>query len=575
MLALVLAITWPSTYRSTAVVLIEEPELPASLIETGFSDYIDQRLQELSRRVLVPANIRMLIKGHGLYDVRMNDDISDTLVQNMRNSVGLKLVSAEGVHPRTGVRQQSTFAFELSFEYKNKLTAQKVTAQLLSMYIETSKNIRRARTTQRLRFIAKEREHAESQLKEISRDITQFKSKYRASLPDQAALNQEIFIRTEDELRELDLREDGLREEETVLRAELEQLRAIPVWARSPDIAAATSARAQLERATLELASLRGTYAPNHPDIVRLRERINSLEALAAAERPSNQSTNLLDAELDGLTVELRNLQERYGPTHPDIQRVTRAKAQIEAALDGQTSAGDVAGESDPALLTAQARLEAVRSKIASIERRRGETISRRNDYAERLATSVEIEAEYARLTSLLDDAKLQRASLVEREQAARLQLAAEEDSGAERFIVLQSANLPEHDIRPNRKAILMAGVLLAMSVGSGSLMLRHVSDDTILDPYDIAHTGNQEPLGVIPIITTEHSVTMVALRLCVFALIFLFLVAAGWYLYRSAIMDSSLNADEISSLTTNNRSHAILSQPQQASGVPCKRVEV
>src|SRR3974390_3502207 len=51
--AVLLALLWPPTYRSTATILIEQQEIPQDLVRSTISSYADQRIQVISQRELI------------------------------------------------------------------------------------------------------------------------------------------------------------------------------------------------------------------------------------------------------------------------------------------------------------------------------------------------------------------------------------------------------------------------------------------------------------------------------------------------------------------------------------------
>src|SRR5689334_6427517 len=68
LLVAAVVLLWPSSYRSTATILIEEQEIPPDLVRSTVSSYADQRIQVISQQVMTRANLMQIIDKYKLYD---------------------------------------------------------------------------------------------------------------------------------------------------------------------------------------------------------------------------------------------------------------------------------------------------------------------------------------------------------------------------------------------------------------------------------------------------------------------------------------------------------------------------
>src|SRR5262245_13526491 len=69
-----LALGLPSYYRSRAVILIEQQEIPQDLVRSLVTSYADQRVQSISQRVLTNGNLSEIIQKYDLYPEEREDD---------------------------------------------------------------------------------------------------------------------------------------------------------------------------------------------------------------------------------------------------------------------------------------------------------------------------------------------------------------------------------------------------------------------------------------------------------------------------------------------------------------------
>ena len=67
LVAILAAVLWPPTYRSTGTILIEQQEVPTDFVRSAVTSYADQRVQVISQRVMTSTNLLSIIEKYGLY----------------------------------------------------------------------------------------------------------------------------------------------------------------------------------------------------------------------------------------------------------------------------------------------------------------------------------------------------------------------------------------------------------------------------------------------------------------------------------------------------------------------------
>ena len=538
-IAVTAALTWPAIYRSTATVLIEEAEIPEGLVDVDFQVAVERRLEAITRRVMASDNLIDIIERFDLYP-------EERATMPLRAVAG---IMRDAASHRTLTAGEVTVAFEVSFVYGDAATAQRVTEQLVSLYLNENTRQRRERVAEATAFIAGERARIEDRIAELSGRLADFKAEHRGVLPEQTALNQQMLMRAEADLREIERQERELRDRATILEAELAQLRLTPPAERARVASGgsqggASSPAARLETARLQLASLEASYSPSHPDVVRTRNEVAVLEQLMGERARAAQaaSTAGLAREQERLTTELQTLRERYGPEHPDVRRAERARAEIDAAVAdaaavpgdaADTAAGGERDADDPALLPLRAQLKVVESQLDGLDRLREDARAQMAEYEARLAQTMQIEPEYARLERALQDLRAQRDALVQQEQRARLGEAVESQERGERFSLVEPPSLPNAPHSPNRKLIMLAGLVLAGGAGAGSVVLRHITDDRLAEPGEVTAAIGFEPLGTLPHIATRaERLARLARYVVVVVLLAGGAGAAGWVVH-------------------------------------------
>lgn len=532
--AVAAALTWPPVYRSTAMVLIEEAEIPESLVDVSFDTYVDRRLEAITRRVMVTDNLVDIIERFDLYPEMRAEEPLTAVAGRMRGDVGIRRIAAE--------RGEATVAFEVHFDYADPAVARRVADEIVSLYLNENIRQRRELISGTAEFFARERTRIEDRIDDLSQRLAAFKSEHTELLPQQAEANERRLAEAETALRELDREEQSLIDRETILMAQLAQIDPQEDVGGAGEV---SDPQTMLEDARVQLQTLQARYADTHPDVVRTRAEVAALEDFVAErdvgdEVEDGAASRQLTARRRQLERELASLERIYGPSHPDVQQTRRQLDEVRASLDEQAEGGAAsadAGSGNAAYLSLEARLAVVRRQLDTLDARRAEARERIERFRERLDRMPQVELEYNEIAGALDDARARRNALLEKEQTARLSEAVEAEERGERFSLIEPPNLPNVPVEPDRKLILLAGLVLGIAAGGGAVAARHVLDDTVSGPGDIAREIGFEPLGIVPNITTPaERLLRIGRRVAVVAVIVAGSGAGAWVVHRQVI---------------------------------------
>jgi polysaccharide biosynthesis transport protein len=531
-LSLAAALLWPPTYQSTATVLVEEAEVPEDLVGTLVSDYVERRLEAITRRVMVTDNLIGIIERYGLYPEDRQAEPITQIVETMREDIAIETISAEIVDPQSGRKGEATVAFQLSFDYGDPETAQRVANELVSLYLNENLRQRRERATETTKFLGEERSRVEQRIAELEKQLTEFKTINNGALPEQLPYNQQMVARSEQELGDLNRQLLSLRDRQSYLATQLALIEPNRVYAGGAQ--QYMTPGAQVEAARAELTTLTARYGPSHPDVVKARRELAALGQLTGSET----GTASLALEADRLRAELDGLRTRYSDDHPDVKRTLRQLNSVEASLrDAPSGGGGTSQPDNPAYMALQAQLEGIRTEIASFQPQREYIQERIRQYQELVAKTPIVEQEYYRLQRTLDDTVAQREDLLAKETTAQLGQALESGLKAERFSLIEPPDLPTEPVKPQRLLIVLVGIVLSMGGGMGTVALRHALDDTVGNPRDVALIIGIEPLGLVPrIVTPADQARRLAITLGGIAIVVLVVGGIGWYVHSQVI---------------------------------------
>ncbi len=499
-----IALAWPPLYRSSATILIEQQEIPTDLVRSTVSSYADQRIQIITQRVMTRANLVEIIRKYDLYAEDRRSDPLEVVVEAMRKDIEMKTISAEVVDPRSGRPTQATIAFTLTYENQSPQLAQKVANELTSLYLNENLSSRREMASQASDFLTEEADRVSEQISELERLLAEFKERNVERLPDMAQFNMQLADRTDRELMDVEQTLRSLKERRIYLHAQLLQVNPRgSLYSESGERILDPADRLKSLRA--RYISQSGIYAAGHPDLVRMRKEIASLEAEVGTPQSAAKE---LDASLTSARGELAVSRERYGKEHPTVERLERQVAALEQDLAQQRSAVNtpVTEEADnPAYIQLQAQLQAVDAEIASLQEKETELRNKLRGIDQRIAGTPAVEQQYRGLSRDYDNAWAKYKDLKAKQMEAKLAESLETGRKGERFTLIEPPLLPEEPAKPNRMAIVLLGILLSIASGVAAAAVRENMDGTVRGAKGVTAVIDMTPLAGIPYIATEE----------------------------------------------------------------------
>jgi succinoglycan biosynthesis transport protein ExoP len=517
LVAALLAILLPPRFRSAGTILIEQQEMPQELVRSTVTSYADERVQVISKRVMTTETLLNIIRRYDLYPKERAKDTREALLARMRKDIGLKMISADVIDPRSGRPTSATIAFEVSYISRSADLAAKVANELTTLYLNENLNNRTQLARDAATFLESEGDRINRQIAELEVKMAEFKDKNLQQLPELTQLNMQLLDRTGEELREAQNRKDSLEQQRVYLEAQLAQLKPnSTVFSDTGERIVSSADRLKMARSQLD--SARAMYAPDHPDVVRLQREVDGLQkgvAVAGGPKSTAPSTELNDLRrrLEAARTALADTRERYSPEHPDRIRLERQVADLEAQLAAEPAAAPVIGaeppnsapiEADnPAFVQIQAQLSATRNDIAALSAEMVKLHSQADAYQRNISLSPQVEKQYRELTRDYDNARLKYAEIRSKQVEAKTAQNLEADRKGERFTLIDPPLPPEEPISPNRPLIFIAGLVLSIGLAIGLLWYLETMDSTVRGRKDLFNLTGIAPLALVPHIGT------------------------------------------------------------------------
>ncbi|UHD16251.1 Wzz/FepE/Etk N-terminal domain-containing protein [Thiocapsa bogorovii] len=500
-LAVLVAITLPPVYRATATILIEQQEIPADLIRTTVTSFADQRIQVIRQRVMTTSNLSGIIERYNLYPSIREKQGLNAAVAEMREQVHLDMISADVVDPRSGRAQTATIAFTLAFEDPSPVLTQRVTNELVSLFMNENLRQREAAVEEATTFLREEATRLADQIAALEAALSEFKQQHSDNLPELLSINRELLARTEQQLRDNTLALRTLTEQKLYLETTLAQQDPQLMLGVAGAGWSADSPQARLQLLETQYLGLATRYSPEHPDRQRIERELAALRQEVGASAKADLSQRRVD-----LAGSLAAARGRYSSDHPDVQRLERELADVDKRIASPgTGAAQPSTQSaqNPAYVQLQSRLDALGIEMQGLEQTQTDLEERIEIYQQRLMESPNVEREYNNLTRGYENAVAKYREVKDKQLEAELAQALERERKAERFTLIEPPVVPDEPIKPNRPAIMMLGVVASIGAGVGHLALREILDKGIRSLRVIQSISGMPPLAVVPYIQT------------------------------------------------------------------------
>jgi succinoglycan biosynthesis transport protein ExoP len=501
--SIVLAYTLPPVYRSQATILIQRQEVPNELLPTTVTGYVQEQIESLKQQILTPDNLWKIVREFNLYPEERRPENKQEIVQLMQESTLVEMVDVEASDPEAAQQHGIvTVAFTVSFAANDPKVAQEVAGKLASLFMEKNREARVAQSSQVTEFLAREAKRLSNEIADYEKKLAAFKQKNMNRLPELNSMNMNLYDETQDDLESIEAQIQALETRRLTLQSQL------AITDPYRDIIAEDGTRLlapgeELSVLTAQYLDAISKYSNEHPDVIRLKQEIESLEGQSGA----GTATQILE-QLTRARDELAKAQQKYSDAHPDVQSLQREVTGLEQALRDKSFVPSTAAEQTPAVkpnnpsyVSIKLQLDTVQADLNAARAQQAQLTEQLAEYQRRLMQTPVIESEYQALTRGYDAAREKYNEVKDKQLQAKLAQQLESGNKGQKFTLVQPAYLPSMPESPNRIGLTLLGVVFAFSGGIGSVSLAEYMDRTIHGSRGLVAVAHAPPLAVIPVI--------------------------------------------------------------------------
>ena len=392
----------PAKFKSSTLILVEQPTMPQTYVTPNVNDNLQDRLQSITQQILSRTRLLTIINKLNLYAGDKIQRTPDDNVESMRKDITIDLVRDN--------RSAEINAFRVSFSSHSPILAQEVTNELTQLFIDENNKVRREQSEGTTHFIEQQLEDSRASLAAQEAKVRQFQSAHEGALPTQQTSNLQILAGFQSQL--------------------------------------------QSQQGSLNTAKQQRVYYQT------LIEQYKNLHASGHTVDGAPTELTAIDAELSKLRTQLTDLSSRYTDSYPDVQKVkaqiARTEKQKQDLLATPRSSAKPTTETESApLLQLQSQLQANQLEIASREREIVDLQGRINEYQGRLNSAPATEQQLAELTRGYEQSKANYDDLLKKKNQSAMATSMEQMQQGERFTILDPPSLPAKPDFPNQTQVL------------------------------------------------------------------------------------------------------------------------
>jgi protein tyrosine kinase modulator len=498
-IALLVAFLLPPIYQSQVGIIIEEQQIPENYVQSTITSYVEERIEMITQQVMSRTKLLEIISKHKLYLNLKEDKTTSEILSEMRNSIELETLTAD-----VGHKNSVTIGFRLLYSGRNPEKLQAVANELAYLYIEEEHRVKEKQASVTTDFLQQELNNFKEHIEYLENKIGEFKKENSGALPQNYASNLQVMNRLVGQLDRIEPSIRSSEERKFYLKTQLANIEPMtPIMMDGKNVMMNPAER--LKRLRLQFIGLRSSYSDKHPDIIKIQNEIKELESQVGRHDDSVLKIKLLK-DLSGKLAVARG---RLGDRHPDVIKLTKEYntlskevdrlITIQATIEVQDAKPD-----NPLYINLMAQIFTIDSQIKGRAEEKQKITKEIEKYQKLIENAPLIEAEYNDLTRGREMAMKKYNDLLGKLLQSQIAQGMEVSQRGERFTISEPASYPDRPVKPNRKLIIVLGLLLGIGVGAGLAAVLEAMDESFKSINEIASITGLPVFSSFPLIQTE-----------------------------------------------------------------------
>jgi len=444
---LIASLMLPKKYTSSTLVLIEQPAVPKEIVRPVITDDLNQRMASMKAQILSRSRLEMIVNKFDLYPQQRPTAHMDDLVDKLKSTINVELIE-----PLAGSVNREPPGFNVSVTFDNPQLAQQICQEITSMFMEQNATNRVDKSNKTTQFLSGKVEEAKEKLDEQDKRLAQFKSAHPVEGPDREQANLALLAGMNTQLdaatQALTRAQQDKTLSETLLGQQEANWKASQTGQQNPE-------SQEQELATLqdELSVMLTKYTPEHPDVIKVRSRIEDLK---------------------------KRMSVAPGPKTPP-------------------AASQVTLREPPSIQQLRIKIRQDELNIADLTKRQAQIQEQIRNVQGRLQASPVIEQQLKEMTRNYQTASDIYNQLLKDRASAAMATSLEHEQQGENFKVLDAPSLPSSPSFPKKIVFVGGGFGGGLALSLGILYLLALSDKALYTERDVELCLKLPVLATVP----------------------------------------------------------------------------
>lgn len=441
----------PSTYKSEALILVEQQKVPEQYVVPNVSVSLQDRLQSMTQQILSRTRLQATIDRFHLYRAGGGLDRlvpAEDPVERMRKDIKIELVDSPA-------RPGQLTAFKITYYTGSPQLAQQVNSELTSLFIDENLKQQQQLSEGTTAFLQNQLAEARRTLEVQEAKVRAFKAQHFGNLPSQVETNVQILSGLQTQLESTLRASDGARQQKLYLESLQQQYQTAQATIGTDDSSAPSPESLTKELMDLreQLEKARSRLTEEHPDVIALKDKIAKLQKLKKDQETQTASHSGTDKGTNA--IDLGTAQEvRRGSTTPMMQ--------------------------------VESQLKANKLQIENYEQHAKDLETQISTYRTRLNLTPQTEQELADVSRGYEESKANYNSLLQKQNQSQLATSLEQRQQGEQFRILDPPSLPDRPSAPNHLLLSVAGLLAGAALGVGLTILLEMTNVLVRQEKDL-----------------------------------------------------------------------------------------
>lgn len=466
----VVAFLWQDTFVSRASIRIVPPQVPDAYVPANVNQQLGERINAMAQSIESRGRLTDIINTYKLYPKDLKGVPMEDVINKMQKAIGINAIASPLMKNNPNGRIYP--ALQISYEYWERYTAQKVCAELVTRFINENLRQQEDSSIGTTQFLKDQYSQAKAELESIDKKLTDFRVANAGHLPEEMQSNvtqmNALEMRIQTMTSQLGrIAEDRMMQEsrKQYIQNQLTSLKDDALGASAQNERLVEADR-DIKTAQSNLNQLRQRYTEDHPDIATTKAQLAQLR---------QRKEDILKEEPEKSTIPVMN------PT------VARDRKALEADLHQTETA-----------------LKAKDFEEKQVKREIDRATERLGTYQSRLSSGPMGEAVYTQMVRDREIAREKYQNLDKNMSKSAMYDALQQRKQGETLEILETASLPETPTAPKRYLIIPIGAALGLVLGVILVGVREMKDASLKNLKDVRLYTQLTILGAVPLLEND-----------------------------------------------------------------------